>query len=355
MLDPSAVPPTMQPVEPAQQFRESAPTLYILFFTFAPVALLALSFFIASKPWFLLHDNYPMLRNSLGYSLRAPACEIVIYGDSTALAGYDPAIIQQKTGLSTCNISEVLPIQYFVGSDYPLDLYLARNPRPKFLLIGWEASSFHPVPDSFGNAQGPPEGVMYALNYGHYPHLWRNFLKTPKSVVKFGIWVEYSLIQSAMNSAHGIKEIDPFATHGSRDQLRGLLQYPSPPQTQCTRKFFRDPLTMPLPQTAAAISAFRERYSAGGTRVLIDVTPIADCSTDKAELLHSTQGLSDNQLEFLPIGLFNASDVHLGPAGSPLVSAQAADQILALMHQDDAAKYHLAASSAKGPGKHDLQ
>lgn len=45
--------------------------------------------------WFLTHDNYPgVVQAGYGSRLTHADCEIVLYGDSSALTALDPAVIQ---------------------------------------------------------------------------------------------------------------------------------------------------------------------------------------------------------------------------------------------------------------------
>ena len=62
----------------------------------------------------------------------------------------------------------------------------------------------------------------------------------------------------------------------------------------------------------------------------MNVAPVADCDDMKDVYEHVLQGVHDNQLEVLPIGMFNNQDVHFTPQGAEHVSAGVAGQILAV-------------------------
>ena len=81
---------------------------------------------------------------TFGYSLRMKHqdCDVVLYGDSTALTGLDPDIVQRITGLKSCNIAEAGWIEDVVGTDFPLQAYLKDNKRPRFIVTDITPSLF---------------------------------------------------------------------------------------------------------------------------------------------------------------------------------------------------------------------
>ncbi|WP_433975787.1 hypothetical protein [Tunturiibacter lichenicola] len=95
MVNHSEIPPTIEPVEP-DSGRLRASIWYSILFAAAQVGVLLICFAIAMKPWFLSHDGDTAFPSQFGYSAHAAGqnCDIVLYGDSTALTALDPAIIQ---------------------------------------------------------------------------------------------------------------------------------------------------------------------------------------------------------------------------------------------------------------------
>src|SRR5271167_557911 len=85
------------------------------------------SFPAESKDPFLLNLDY-------AFSLKHVDCEIVIYGDSTAITGIDPTVVEQSSGLKTCNIAQSQSILEILGT-MALDTYIANNAAPKFLIM----------------------------------------------------------------------------------------------------------------------------------------------------------------------------------------------------------------------------
>ena len=152
----------MQPVQTQAPHTLRSASVYLAGFVAFQVLLLLSTFPIASTKWYLWHDSYAGLRN-FGYAERAGQqnCEVLLYGDSSALTALDPAVIGQMTGLKACNISEGTTEQRVVGSDAPIQAYLRHNPPPRFLLGTWTPSMLRP--DIPAHSEYQPEGVEYAL------------------------------------------------------------------------------------------------------------------------------------------------------------------------------------------------
>lgn len=341
------IPPNLGQTKSLQGPPSRAPFWYSILFVATQVVLLLLCFSVSPSSWFLAHDDYPMLRQNLGYSLRVPGigCDIVLYGDSTALTGLDPAVIEARTGLKTCNLSELRSVHWIVSSYFPLDQYLAHNPRPRFIFSEWGAFEFHPEPKSMVDYQG--EGFEYAMLYDRGPDFRTGLIRHPIWPVWFSIWVGNRVINDVLSRLSGNHETEWAAEKVPRDARAGLWQYPSPAETHCVEaNGAHHPLNRE--ETEAAIAAFKDRYAIGGTHVIVEVSPVADCVVNRKELISDTESLGDNRLGFLPVHLFNNHDVHFTPEGSGILSGQAADQILSIMHQDAMAKADGASSPAKG-------
>ena len=81
--------------------RTARPVLYSVSFLLVPVSYLFTVFALSSTPavfYWLARTYYPGL-GSVGYgaTLKGADCDIVVYGDSTALTGIDPYMVQSIT------------------------------------------------------------------------------------------------------------------------------------------------------------------------------------------------------------------------------------------------------------------
>ncbi|HSY34676.1 MAG TPA: hypothetical protein VK814_02885 [Acidobacteriaceae bacterium] len=329
----SEIPPGMQPVEPKQGTGRWTPLWYAIAFVVVQLGALTTCFIIAAHPWFLTHDDYPGVYQA-GYGMRLTHadCEVVLYGDSSALTGLDPQLIEKSTGLKTCNVAESAWVQALVGFQFPLDEYLRRNKRPRFILMMLTPPEFLPgeKPLDFLEA----DGMLYAFQYDHDPAIVHGLLHRPMWVLNFTLWAGKSIFEHELKqlfpSSRGV-EVD---TRKQRADRHGIWQFPFPPEVSCnyTR---HDPRT--VKRDAAGAAATRKRYGVDGTQVIVDISPISNCNPYADVYRRKLDGLHDNALVALPMPYFNDADEHFSVKGSAYISTEAANQILALMRQDNTA------------------
>ena len=90
---------------------------------------------IVPSNWFVERSGSTYLANfAYGDTLHDRKCQIVIYGDSTAMVGVDPSVLTARTGLTACNIAEFEGMTMVTGT-LLVDRFLAHNPRPKYLVF----------------------------------------------------------------------------------------------------------------------------------------------------------------------------------------------------------------------------
>lgn len=281
---------------------------------------------IASTPWFLRHDGYPELR-SIGYGLTLvhEDCEIVFYGDSSALTAYDPEIVQHMTGMKACNIAENSPV-ISVAGNYTLDAYLSRNKRPKYLVMMFTPGVFHPTS---GWIKGDlPEGVTYLFEFVRGERLRNYILRHPSATLRYATWVGRRLLEDALGRLANANPDDPAKDFGAMRQKRhGIATYPTAAETQCVRTAFHYPAS-DVHGDAEGVKAARKKYGVEGTQVLINVSPVATCEALQDTFEKVLAGEHDNAFERLPISWFNSQDTHFDATGAAYLSAEAAWQIL---------------------------
>lgn len=306
------------------------------------IGSLVLALVLASTTWFLAHDNYPGMR-MVGYSLRLKHqdCDVVIYGDSSALTGLDPDIVQKIAGLKTCNISEGSTIQGVVGN-FPLDVYLQNNKRPRFLLMMFTPSIYRPDKKAFEDYQ--PEGMIYALQYYRGVNLYRGLLRRPGWFANFAVWSGHAMIVNLLTRfSHTRSATNSVDTRAQRDGRHGIWPYPFPPETLCTRTA-QHYSPESVGRHSESVAAVRKRYGVDGTQVIVNISPVPTCDTLQETYRKQSEGLHDNDFELLPISYFNEGDVHFSPEGSRYISTEAGNQILALEKKQDAQRHQSSGS-----------
>ena len=303
---------------------------YAIVFVVLALAGCFLPLLIAPTEWFLEHDDYPSLRQ-MGYGRRTAHldCDVVLYGDSTALTGLDPKVVGGITGMKACNVAEVGGILWVTGSEYPLDMYLKSNKRPRYVVFMYGASATQPFSGPF--AGYAPEGMVYLLHYDRGAKLYVELLEHPTWVIRFSMWAGGRVMQNLVRRLTHGEPVGTAALHAreERDAGGGVWPFPLPNETKC--------LGLSLPIPAKSLPAFsrgmeevRSHFSVEGTRVLIDLSPLPECDPYLREYRRDLAGMHDNAVEALPIGNFNDGDRHMNAVGGAYISEQVGRQIAAL-------------------------
>lgn len=299
------------------------PTIFLL--SSIPIVRSA-SFPRASADPFLLHPDYP-------YSLRHADCGVLIAGDSTAVTGLDPTVIEARTGMKTCNIAQTQSILKIVGTR-ALDDYFKHNRPPKFLV-------FAIAPESFSQSkQGLfwPEGLTVLVRRD-LPRAFFVLLAHPQQAYDFAMWA----IKARVAAVRSVPDFS--TTRRYFHEHKGLIVLPKAPETACIKVWTQ------APPNRAWLNSFRNKYSRGGTQVLIDVSPIPSCAAHLGEIRASLRGLTNNSLPVYPIGMFCDLDRHLTLQGADRNSIEVAQQIIASERTNARANSRNLAAPLKHPGK----
>jgi len=325
--------PTLPLPEIPQKPASGRLLFYCVGFALFQAASLVCILLLSLTPWFLTHDSYPGIYLQ-GYAtrLKHEDCDVVLYGDSTALTGLDPGIVQQITGLKTCNIADTISSHMMVGSRFPLDTYLANNKRPRFILAMYNPLNFNPDWQPFSSYYA--DGVLYGLHYNGSRAFYRGLLYHHfQWVAHYTFWAGTALIGDLVDRVLPGSRPPDYSGRAERTSRRGIWTYPLPPQTTCLTQPARPPTLGDVRIYPDSIAAFRKRYAVDGTQVMVNIAPMPACVATRDLVRINTVGLHDNAFETLPISYFNEGDSHYSPAGSSHVSIAAANQILALEKQ----------------------
>jgi hypothetical protein len=243
-------------------------------------------------------------------------CDVLIFGDSTAMVSLDPQILQGITGLRACNVATTRPTLEIVGLD-PLDKYLARNPRPRYLVLQFGANLFGPMPYDRGHEE-PADGLVSVLRYYNPRLALEQVLRHPGYLSTIS-WIVYaqgvqSLWQSIMHPESKSKLTD------------GYIIAPGKSLANCTLLDLAD-----RQASSAWVHYLRDHYSELADRVIVNVTPTPACNTLYPSWSRDLRGLTDNRLETYPSALF-VDGMHLNRKGAVHFSREIAEQILSLEH-----------------------
>lgn len=311
--------PHTEPVAPATTLHWYVAALLLL-----PFSFLGACFALMRSDFLIRHTHNTYLANmGYGLHLRNADCQVLIYGDSSAMVGVDPATITARTGLPACNIAEFAGMT-MVNGFLVVDRYLQRNPRPRYLVFVFAPENLAPYPQ--WQYVGIFEALVARFHEDSIPGLLRFWWQHPTEVT--GTLENAARFALTWGSQHPL----PQSTFQQRAHLRGRFPDPGKPLTTCPTD------TRPHPPNAAWLQALRTRYGtpatagAPGTTVLIDATPVPACdpllSTYSNDLAPS-RNLIDNTFHTDPIAWYSESGrLHLEPAGIQSLSEEIATQIL---------------------------
>jgi len=307
---------------PAAAYSRHRLWFYLAPLVLLPILILVFAILVVPTERFAAHSGDPFLM-TLGYGaqLHNADCRITIFGDSTAMIGVNPELIQKRTGLSTCNISETEGMT-MVNDTMILDQFLEQNPAPQFLVFLYAPEDLDPQSQRRNSAVTTFEAVTYRFRQ---PNKLLSLVAVMRHPDDFFSW----------------------AIHGARWAMDSIFSTPLPPETKLLRfrtqgqSALKDPTmtaascaTLPplSPPNRAWVSGLRSKYGVNGTTVFVDAMLLPECDPGLNYYPRELSGLIDNQISALPISDFHNGGRHVNPIGSVPLSGMIADQILERLH-----------------------
>lgn len=290
-------------------------TIYFLALALVPILAIAASFVIARSSFYIRHQrNSYIAISDYPFTLKNENCGVVIYGDSSALTGVSPPVIEAATSLRTCNIAQPNTALAINGT-FALDSYLKNNAPPKFLIFQLTAPDFSPR-DSKGVLY--EEGALQLVRHKLDSQTFLLFARHPMEALNFSEFVLRTAIvdRSWITDTYDRSWSAVQATHG-------LFTAPSAPLTKCAGNLeVREP-------DASWIAGLRNMYSSAATRVLIFAAPYPECDGSfdyyAAKLAH----VADSPLQHFDIHFFNEQN-HFTREGADANSRHIAGEIVKL-------------------------
>ncbi len=285
---------------------------YVLLMLIIPALFLVSSIPIVRSKSFPVESGDPFLLNpDYAFSLKHVDCEVVIYGDSTALTGLDPTVVSRATGLKTCNIAQAQSIVEILGM-LALNTYLTNNAPPKYVVMQF-------APETLSRERNTmfwPEGLTLLLRKKSLLDALPTFVRHPVQAYHFSIWAIKAKFASLIKPPPDFGSMETiFRSRG------GLLILPKPAETHCVNDIAY------APPAVAWVRMLKEKYAKNGTQVLINVSPLPNCSPIASPVAAGTQHVTDNSLSLYPIGLFCDLDRHLTLEGAERASLELGEQL----------------------------
>ena len=290
--------------------------------------LLAIPAFIAlgCSDFFLHHGASVWVQaNDQVFDARDRDCDVLVYGDSTAMTGIDPQKVEEQTGFRTCNISVTNAVLAVTGN-LTLDTFLAHNRPPKVLLLQLSPDGFQPGSTIWHNTIYA-EGLLELLRHGRPSDVRRILLTHPTESISFagyaaGFTVWYGMKDAWFHLTHHRLEEDRVVVQN------GFFTPPAPARTSCEASASQVAVVNPrlTAFSRSVVENFRRTYSDRAETVLVNVAPIPDCDANLAAYKAELKGITSNQLLPLPVGYFN-NCCHYTAQGSEIVSALVAQEV----------------------------
>lgn len=308
--------------KPSPTARALSPFIYLLIAIVLPICAIPAFILLGGTDYFLHHGASIWVQsNDAVFDMRNRNCEVLIFGDSTAMTGINPELVQQRTGLKTCNIA-VTNAVLSVTDRLALDHYLANNAQPHVMVVQLSPEGFEQTSREWKRTIYA-EGLLELIRHAP-PHEWTHILlQHPAEAVSFagytaGFSAYYSLKRALFYAARIRSGEDTIQVRN------GFFTPPAPPRTRCDES--------PAAQQQGLADASREvvqgykQYEPQHGTVLVNVAPIPACDRNLQAYQHEFSGITNNALQALPIHLFN-DQRHFTASGSDVVSRMVADEV----------------------------
>lgn len=297
---------------------------YCVLLLVLPVLAIPACIRLGYSDFFLRHGASVWVQsNDAVFNMHDRDCDVVIFGDSTAMTGVDPTQVERNTGFKTCNIA-VTNAVLAVTHTLTLDRFLAHNGRPRILLVQLSPDEFQPESSAWDGTIYP-EGMLELLRHGDPAQNRRMLLRHPQRAIAFAGYAAGFTAYSALKHLW----FRVTSTRADEDSLtihNGFFTPPSPARRSC------EPGTA-LPNGQArngyarqVVEHYRTAYADPSRVVLVDVAPIPSCDQNLAAFSSQLDGVTSNSLLPLPVGLFNDTR-HYTADGSALVSRLISEEL----------------------------
>ena len=290
--------------------------IYCAILLCVPFLYMAVCLLFMRSNYIIRHTQNPYIAN-MGYGLRLKNadCKILVFGDSSAMIGVDPGMLERGTGLSACNIADSAGMLRLSGT-MVLDRYLKQNPRPEYLIILMAPEDLSHSWRHDGNYEAVLLRVRENLDPGFLYALMRHGDDVLSAIGVTGRFALTDMLRRPL----------PESAFHQRDETRGRFPDPTARRLVCPSDIRLNP------PSRTWVDELRRQYGTAGTHVIIDVVPVPSCdpalSTYQREFAPGN-GIVDNALKTYPINWYVESGrMHLGtPEGWHHLSAELANQV----------------------------
>ena len=306
-----------QSVQAPAKERSHIALRYCVLLLLIPLLAVVAGIRLGYSDFFLHHGASVWVQsNDAVFGMRDRKCDVLIFGDSTAMTGIDPDRVERETGFKTCNIA-VTNAVLAVTHNLTLDHFLANNPKPRVLLIQLSPDGFQPESSAW-TATIYPEGMLELLRHGDPARSRRMLLRHPQEAIAFaGYATGFSVYAAAKEFWSHLTNTQP--DDDSMAIHNGFFTPPSPARKSCEPALPLSNASGGLKYARSLVEEYQRTYGDASRVVLVNVAPIPSCDRNLAAFSSQLNGVTSNLLLPLPVGLFNDTR-HYTADGSALVS-----------------------------------
>ena len=275
--------------------------LYCALMILPCVAVLFLVPLVVDTYWFAnnAYFNWVPVRD-YPYEVTGANADVVIFGDSSALAGVDPLLMQQQLGVSVVNLSPIVR-SLFMMRDKPLAAYLKHNKPPKLIVIYlavWQTE--------MPREEASTDGLIVMMRHDNAADALGWALRHPVGMLNADIYLGNLILGN-------LRQPVTMAGHNAAWNKHGFLPYPGVlphltascvigPQHHLARDFGAWPQLMV------------KRYQSAQTDVVLYLAPAPDCKGlgEYYRVADNIQPRPINQWQVLDPNLFldDIADAH---------------------------------------------
>jgi hypothetical protein len=314
------------PLSPREQARR-----YCILILLLPMLAIPAFIRLGCSDFFMRHGASVWVQsNDAVFGMRDRDCDVLIFGDSTAMTGINPEVVERNTGFKTCNIAVTNSV-LAVTHNLTLNRYLANNAPPRVLLIQLSPDGFQPESSSWRQTVYP-EGMLELLRHGTSAEARRVLVTHPQESIAFagyaaGFSAYYMFKDLWFHTTRLRPEEDTVIIHN------GFFTPPAPASTACEPSAAPSKAGGSFPRSL--VSEFQDQYSDRSGMVLVNVAPIPSCDANLAAFRTELDGVTSNSLTPLPIGLFNDPVArHYTAVGSAVVSKLVSQELNELANRN---------------------
>jgi len=308
---------------------------YCLILVLLPMLTIPACIALGSSDFFLHHGASVWVQsNDKVFDTHNRDCDVVVYGDSTAMTGIDPDKVEEQTGFKTCNIAVTNAVLSVTGN-LTLDRFLAQNHRPRILLIQLSPDGFQQESRAWHQTIYA-EGLLELLRHGSPGEARHTLLTHPAEAVSFAGYA------AGFTAWYGIKAVwfDLTNLRPEEDTVvvrNGFFTPPSPARTACVAatSVVSPPSPEQIAYSRSLVADYHDRYADRTGVVLVNVAPIPDCDQNLAAYAAQLSGITSNSLLAMPVGYFN-NCCHYTARGSEIVSTLVAGELTSVARRNAA-------------------